>query len=230
MQTPYLVHSREAIETLVSLQTETGNRSRFGNPEKFKTMGDRIAELHRTVAENTVRAAALAGDMTRTEVVRHMEAKKLAERVSQAIRTVAQEIKAKAEYLQVRGQEVADEALAPRAGYAALDSEIRGWMREAVKTPEGMAKVSELAKKDATIAAIIYHSPQFLTGLSESLHTKMRLQAVERFAPNAYAMLNEGIELQALAPRYERVVSEIHNAFYSPHLADKGATRVELGD
>ena len=229
MQGAYLVSHKDGIESLVSLQSDTGNKSRFGNPEKFPHMQGRIAELHRVVAENTKLVVALAGDMTRTDVVKHVDAKKLAERTSKAIRTVAEEIKAKAEYLQVRGQEVADEALAPRAGFGHLDSEIRGWMRDAVKTPEGMAKVSELAKKDATIAAIIYHSPQFLTGLSEGLHTKMRLQAVERFAPNAYAMLNEGIELQSLSPRYERVVLEVHSSFYSPHLADKGATRVELG-
>ena len=108
--------------------------------------------------------------------------------------------------------------------------ELRNWLRENSRTSDGMGKISELAKSGFDVAAVIYHSKHFLTGLSEPLHTRMRLAAVERFVPKAYAALNEGIELQALAPRYERVVSEIHNAFYSPHLADKGATRVELGD
>lgn len=101
-------------------------------------------------------------------------------------------------------------------------------MREAVKTPEGMAKVSEMAKKDSTIAAIIYHSPQYLTGLSEDNHARMRLQAVERFVPKAYEMINEGVELEGLGKRYEKVTAEVHSSFYAPHLADKGATRVEV--
>jgi hypothetical protein len=93
-----------------------------------------------------------------------------------------------------------------------------------------MGLISELSKKDFDVAAVIYHSKWMLTGLSESLHTRMRLSAVERFAPKAYAALNEGIDLAKLAPRYENLVKSIHSSWYNEGIAAKGATRVELGD
>lgn len=230
METVYLVPTPQAIEAINAHRSETSLKAAFGSPDKFPSMGERISELHRTVATNATRVIDLAKDQTRTEVVRHVAAKELATRTAQAIRTVAAEVVSKAEYLQRHGQEVADQTLGPRSGYEWHDMELRNWLRENSRTPEGMGKISELAKSDFDVAAVIYHSKHFLTGLSESLHTRMRLAAVERFVPKAYAALNEGIDLAKLAPRYERTVQQIHSTWYNEGLAAKGATRVELGD
>lgn len=161
-------------------------------------------------------------------MTKHGIAKDLAERSSRAIEKVAGEIKAKVAHLQNRGAAMAEEAFAPRPGYSHLESEIRGWVREQVKTPEGMAKVSDLVKKDATVAGIIYHSPNYLTGINEATHKRMQIEAIERFMPDAYAAINESIELESLSERYEKSVRDIHASFYSPHLADKVSTRVEI--
>ncbi len=123
---------------------------------------------------------------------------------------------------------MAEQAFAPRPGYGHVESEIRQWMREQVKTPEGMAKVSELARKDATVAGIIYHSPNYLTGINEATHKRMQIEAIERFVPDAYAAINESIELESLSERYEKSIRDIHTSFYSPSLADKVSTRVEI--
>jgi hypothetical protein len=228
MKSPYLVSDPQAIQTLTALQSGVGNKARFGDGSKYPSMQARIEALQAVVQGNAAKVAALGKDETRTEVARHVLAKDLAARTSQAVLTVKAEIETQAEYMQVRGQEMANEVLAPKAGYGSHDTELRQWMREAVKSPEGMAQLSALAKKDADVAAVIFHSKQVLTGLSPELHARMRLQAVERFAPAAYAMINEGVELQGLAKRYDKVTAEVASSFYSPHLADKGATRVEV--
>jgi hypothetical protein len=224
----YLVNDPQAVEALVSLQLDAGMRARFGDPERYASMGERLSELHSVVKQNASRVVALAKDETRTEVTKHGIAKDLAERSTQAIQKVAVEIRAKVENLQYRGHAMAEEAFAPRSGYSQVESETRQWIREQVKTPEGMAKVSELAKKDATVASIIYHSPNYLVGINEATHKRMQVDAIERFVPKAYEAINESIELERLVGRYEKSVSDIHRSFYTPSLADKVATRVAI--
>ena len=228
LTTSYLVPTPQAIDAINAHRSETSLKAAFGDPGKFPSMSERISELHTVVATNATRAIGLAQDRTRTETARHVAAKELATRTAQAIRTVAAEVASKAEYLQRHGQEVADQTLGPRSGYEWHDMELRTWLRENSRTSEGMGLISEMSKKDFDVAAVIYHSKWMLTGLSESLHTRMRLSAVERFAPKAYAALNEGIDLAKLAPRYESVVKSIHSSWYNEGIAAAGATRVEL--
>lgn len=142
----YLVPGSESV--LSGLMTETGMKARFGDPEKLPSAKARIAELSSLVRGNTEKIAALAKDETRTTVQKHIVAKDLAERTAQAIRTVATELKAKSEDLIYDGHRMAEDELGPRSGYEFLDSELRGWVSEKVKSPEGMAEVSQLAKTE----------------------------------------------------------------------------------
>ncbi len=41
-------------------------------------------------------------------------------------------------------------------------------------------------------------------------------------------MVNEGVEIEATASRYDKPAREINAAFYTPALVDKASTRVEV--
>lgn len=126
-------------------------------------------------------------------------------------------------------QAKADHFFAPQSGYSHIESEVRTWLREQVKSEAGLGKVLSLAKEDRTLASVIYHSPHYLTGLAPELQAKLRLDMTEHFIPEAFALVSESVEIEATASRYDKAVREINSAFYTPTLADKANTRVELG-
>lgn len=224
----YLVNSDKAANTLVALQTNSGLRARFGDPKKLPSVATELTSLHTRVGANVSSVVALAKDATRTEVAKHAAAKELAQRTIKVISDTAEALKARAAILQSDGQAKADHFFAPQPGYSHIESEVRTWLREQVKSETGLGKVLSLAKEDQMLASVIYHSPHYLTGLAPDLQAKLRLDMTEHFVPEAFALVNEGVEIEATASRYDKTAREINAAFYTPALADKASTRVEV--
>lgn len=225
----YLVNSEKAVNALVALQTNAGLRARFGDPKRFPSVAHELTSLHTRIGAYVSSVVALAKDATRTEVAKHAAAKELAARAAKAISDTAEALKTRASILQGDGQAKADYFFAPQSGHSHIESEVRAWLREQVKSETGLGKVLSLAKEDRTLASVIYHSPNYLTGLAPDLHIKLRGDLAEHFVPEAFALVNEGVEIEATVSRYDRTVREINAAFYAPTLADKANTHVELG-
>ncbi len=61
----------------------------------------------------------------------------------------------------------------------------------------------------------IYSSPSFLRDMTGQLHSTMRLEAVDLFAPTGFKLLNEGVELSDKVQNYERVVGDVHSSYYT---------------
>lgn len=105
---------------------------------------------------------------------------------------------------------------------------IVNWIKEQAGRPEQIGSIKKEAMKDPEIAAVLYHYPHFLLGMKEDFHKNMKLDCIERFAPEAYKMHEQSIELEDLAGKYQRIIPEIPSAFYITSIADKAATRVEV--
>ncbi|MBV0910924.1 hypothetical protein [Anianabacter salinae] len=227
MNTAYLVPGQ--TEKLISLQARTYLRTKLGDPERFPSVKAQMTALQDSIVSSATKAKALAGDLTRTKPQLHLLGKEIAMRASAPIRQHAELFARKAVELMDDGKALADSVLGPREGYGYVDSEIRGWIRDQVKTPEGMQAVSTLYKSDKNVASVLYSSPYFLLGISEALHGKMAATAVEKFAPKGAALLTEGAALSKIVGNYESVVSDIHNSFYSAEVVAKAeASRVEV--
>jgi hypothetical protein len=54
------------------------------------------------------------------------------------------------------------------------------------------------------------------------------MDAVERYVPDAYAMLEESNELSEVVSRAEDSIREINTAFFNAELAKQAETRVEI--
>jgi hypothetical protein len=225
----YLVDSPNAVRTIGLLQTEVGLKTRFGDPAKFgEDTGLRLQSLHNTVRDATARVVALADDRTRTEVAKHHAAKLLAEKATKAIGETVKDFSVRSKLLQRGGAQRAERAFAPREGYAHIESEVRQWVREQMKTPDGIGAVSGMMKEDAAFAAIVCHSPHYLVGVAKEVHSKWYMDAVERYVPDAYAMLEESNELSEVVSRAEDSIREINTAFFNAELAKQAETRVEI--
>lgn len=223
----YLVPSQ--VDTLTNLSTTTWLRSKLGDPAKLPSVKSDLEGLFGKITDTTEKVRRLAADRSRTKTQAHMAAEQLATDLSSDVRRYAQLFDRKAIDLQDEGQKETDRVLGPRDQYGYLQSEIRGWIRDQVKTPEGMQRVSDAYKSNLQTASAIYSSPHFLIDVSETLHTTMRLKAVELFAPKGFKLLNEGIDLAGKVKNYETVVSRIHQSYYSGELvAAAKASHVEV--
>ncbi|MCB2095727.1 MAG: hypothetical protein KDE11_15095 [Rhodobacteraceae bacterium] len=223
----HLVPSR--ANTIQNLRTNTWLRIKLGDPEKLPSVKNDLEALFSKVTATTEKAQKLAGDRTRNKAQQHMAAHELAVQLSSDLRRHAQIFGKKANELKDDGQAVADEILGPRDQYGYLQSEIRGWIRDQIKTPEGMQKVSNAYKVDLQVASTIYSSPSFLMDMTDQLHSNMRLKAVELFAPSGFKLLNEGVELADKVQNYERVVGDVHSSYYSHEVVEAAqASRVEV--
>lgn len=101
-------------------------------------------------------------------------------------------------------------------------------MKEQSTKDGGVAQVRKTAMEEPQLAAVIYNAPNFLLGINETSHQKMRLDVVEKHAPNAYKAMDQGVELEALLPRYDRAISDVHASFYNRETAAKAETHVEV--
>lgn len=107
-------------------------------PEKLPSVKNDLEALFSKVTATTQKAQMLAGDRTRNKAQQRMAAHELAVQLFSDLRRHAEIFGKKANELKDDGQAVADEILGPRDNYGYLQSEIRGWIRDQIKTPERM--------------------------------------------------------------------------------------------
>lgn len=224
----YLKSDQISVDKLTALSQEPWLKSQFGDPQRFPAVSGRLNELISLTKANVAKVMALGNDETRMPADLHHTAKTIAEATALAIRTVSAEVKAKGEDMMLAGRDMAEEAFAPRPGYSQLDSEIRLWMKEKVKSPEGLGEVAQMLKQEPAIAGIVYHSPHYLLGIAKTIQAKWQAEAVSSHLPKAAQMLEDGDSLVALSKKYEGVVRDIHQSFYDQGTADKMKTRVEV--
>ena len=144
------------------------------------------------------------------------------------LRRCAQLLEAHAEKLKASALAQADLHLGPSSDRSALHSEIRSWVREQAKTPEGLLQVKQAMADNDDVAAILWHSPSFLGGLAPSVHEGLRLEALQSRKPDLYANLSNSVGLAKLAGKYEAAIRKVAPSFYTPSLAEQASKRVEI--
>lgn len=224
----YLKSDQISVDKLTSLSQEPWLKSQFGDPQRFSAVSGRLNELISLTKANVAKVMALGNDETRMPADLHHTAKTIAEATALAIRTVSAEVKAKGEDMMLAGRDMVEDHFRPREGYQSLESEQRAWIKEKVKTPEGMGEVSKMVKEDPAIGALVTYSPHYLLGIAKTVHERWRSDAISTHLPKAAQMLEDGDSLVALSKKYEGVVRDIHQSFYDAGTADKMKTRVEV--
>jgi hypothetical protein len=119
--------------------------------------------------------AALVADPTRTEVAKHLAAKKVADDVNDKLRKAKSAIEARANQLRADALRAAECECGPKPDRAGLHTEIRTWLREQAKRPDGLETIRKAMAENDDLASVIYHSPTFLTGLPKATHETLRL-------------------------------------------------------
>lgn len=215
-------------DSLISHMSEVNLRARLGDPDKLLSASSAIRSAQDMTAKNAgIIYHRLPADLTRPSAPeKHAVARELTQTTQAMLRVTAATIRDKAAVLAQRGQERADRALG--LSNDRLETEIRAYIRDAVKTAEGMAEVSNLSRSNTKVASVIYDSPHFLLGIGTDLAQKMKLDMVEHWAPDAWADLEECADLRRVLPNYAKVEAEIGSTWYNPQLAAQIDTRVQI--
>ena len=204
----YLVNSPDATSFLDTAQLDNGLSAILGDPKAID--------------------AHVAPDVQGAHIVLKDAAKQLAQKVTTHLEKSKAALEAHAEKLKTTALAQADLHLGPRSESGVLHSEIRSWVREQAKTPEGMLQVKKAMVDNDDVAAVLWHSPSFLVGLAPSVHEGLRLEALQSRKPELYANLSNSVGLAKLAGKYEAAIRKVAPSFYTPSLAEQASKRVEI--
>lgn len=215
-------------DSLIAHMSSVNLRARLGDPDKLLSVSSSIHSAHDMIAKNAgIIYSGLPADLTRPSAPeKHAAARTLATAAQAMLRVTAATIKDKSAVLAKRGQDRANAALG--LSNTRVEDQTRAFIAEKVKTAEGMALVSELARTEAVMAQVIYGSPWYLTGLSRDLHNKMKWDMVEHWVPEAWDDMQQCAELERVLPNYARLEAEIGSTWFNPQLAAQVDTRVQI--
>lgn len=230
MPSPYsLVDKEYAVNWITTHRTPSQMKASFGDPQDFNAEAhNSIIRAHNAVGEGLETVERLVRDPTRTEVSKHAVAKEVASKTVSVINQSATSIGSLASTLNARAIEMVGEAFAVDANSGALHSEIRGWIRDTAKAEGGIAAVRDAMGRNKEVAAVLYHSPDFLLGMSEDMRATLATRGIEKHAPKAFAMLQESQSLSDLSIRYGQLAKSVERSFYNPLLAEQAKLRVEV--
>jgi hypothetical protein len=225
----YLVNDPMSVEFLDSCQLDSTLKVLLGDPESVDTMVRPeflSARLELQVAAKKV--AGLAQDPTRTDVAKHHAGQKLGEAVVAKLAKARAALEQRADHLEKDALHQADLVLGPKADRGHLETEIRDWLWEIAKKPGGLEKIKKAMAESEDLARILWHSPRFLTNLSEETHQTLRFEALRSRQPELYANLASAMHLTKVAAKVENVIHKSKTAFYNTAIASQAAKRVEV--
>ena len=225
----YLVNDPAAVDFLDLANVPSGLNAYLGDPDKSDPMiGADIKGAQIELQHAVKKLQGLAVDPTRTEVDRHIAGKKLASRVIERLTATKTAIEKRAKELESSAIADANFALGPRADKAGLHSEIRDFLLDHARRPDGLAKIREALAESSEMASVLWHSPRFLTGLSEASFETLRVDALKSVRPDLHANISNAIGLTKLAEKYVTAIGKVTRSFYNEQMAKQATRRVEV--
>ena len=225
----YLVNSPESASFMELMNTETGRKVLLGDKGKFhKSALNAIGYAHNALADAIPKVVALASDPTRTTVDQHHAARQIAGKVATVLVQSQKSLEAASRDLAEEGNRIVADTFELDANRQTIHSEIRGWIREQAKHPDGIIKIREAAKTNSEVVTVLFGSPYFLLDLSEDTRGNIVLDGFKRFAPTGWTKIEQSRELAELAVKYPEAINKVHLYFYNPTIADQASRRVEV--
>jgi len=199
------VNDVAAQEYMGTLSLNAGRKSEFGDKTQFHDFPrthNAIGALHEYAEYVLPKMAALTKDITRTQPQIHDVGRQFAERTNEVAQKVIDAAAADARDADAEADEIISSNFAADPSREGIQSEIRVWMRENGKTEGGLAKIREEMQRNAEVAAVLYHSPNFLLGIGEATRKNMVMDAVAIHLPKAASLKVRSSQLSKLAASY----------------------------
>ena len=223
-----LVNLTKATEFVASMSLPTPRMAVLGDPQKLHSEAyNAIREADRALVEGVTSIQRLPKDETRTEVSKHGVAKQLADRTVAVLESSQRTIERVAAKLSDEATALIDGAFYLPPGRAVMHSDMAAWINRNRDTVEGSAKIDEAVRTNIEFAAVVYHTPHQLLGMSQDSKNNLWGKAAKQHIPKAVGLLIQSDELSAIAANYPQVARSVAASFYNSALAERVKNRVE---
>lgn len=218
-----------ALEWMDSHQIQARRNASLGDASNFH--GDAynsIQRAHTALAEGLGTIAKLVKDPTKTEVVKHEVAERVANHVVGTLEQSASVFRSISAALANQANEAIADAFAIDEKRIGIHAEIREWIRQTAKVEGGLQTIRKEMTADAEIAAVIFQRQHFLLGLAPEARDRLLSDAIEKHVPKAGEKVAQADDLAALAIRYGQLGKAVRRSFYNPQMAAQAKLRVEF--
>jgi len=230
MPARFLVNAPANVDFLESLMIESGLDRQFGKiPDDLDPMVRADVQSARIQLQHAAKqVVALASDPTRTDVDKHVAARRVAEATNATLAKASELVSRRAEHQRRDAMAKANQDFSPLVEKGTLYMEARSMVREWMKTSEGLQKLREAMKEDHDFASVVWHSPRHLLGLQAEIHSNLKMEGLQARRPDLYGQLNASLRLEKMAQKIGSVIPKVNASFYNPVTAAQGAKRVEV--
>lgn len=207
-----------------------GRNASLADPAQFKDVPqayNAIVAAHEEFKYTLPKIAALTDDPTRTLPELHHVGRQFANRTGEVLNKTYNTLSNAAAEANTEANEIIDNSFAADPDRASIQSEIRSWIRESARTEGGMATLRKAVETNAEVAAVVFHSPDFLLGIGEATRQNLAFDGVVEHLPAATALKARSAALTKAASAYPQLIKSVHASFYNAGLADQMARRVE---
>ncbi len=223
-----LVDSPDANKFRANAKLASWHNVWFGDPAKMpKEVHGHMKRASDALHAGLNKVDALADDPTKTTVVRHETAKKVAENTIAAILDAKGRQEAAGHAMMAEANDAINEAFAFDASRNPIYERIINWINSKASEKGGIAKVREAMKQDPQIVTVLSNYPPYVFDLPQDTCRSIATEGYMHHTPEAADKLLTGQRVIDAAKGYDRAVKGVRASFYNETVAAQAAKRVE---
>lgn len=225
MIVPPLVDSPAANKFRSEAGLPTFHKIWFGDPQRMPNEVHPLMQNSAKVLQaGLAKVAALADDPTKTPVVRHETAKKVADSTTAALLENKARQEAVGNRMMAEANDAINETFAFAEGRSPIYERVINWINS---HKHELRRIGEASKQDRQIVTVLSHYPPYVFDLPKEAIDKIVIDGYMHHAPQATEKLLQGQAVVSAAAGYDRAVKGVRASFYNPTIAGQAAKRVE---
>lgn len=226
MSGSHLVDSPDANRFRANAKLASWHNVWFGDPSKMpKEVHCHMKRASDALHDGLKKVEALATDPTRTSVVRHHDARIVAEKTIAAILDAKGKQEAAGNAMMAEANEAINEAFAFVEGRSPIYERIIGFINA---NATNHRKIREAMKQDPQIVTILSTYPPYVFDLPKDVVTSIATEGWMHHTPEAAEKMLQGQAVLKAAAGFDRAVKGVRASFYNDTIATQAANRVEV--
>lgn len=220
-----LVESPEANKFRANAKLASWHKVWFGDPAKMpKEVHGYMKRASDALHAGLAKVDGLADDPTKTTVVRHETAKKVAENTIAAILDAKGRQEAAGHAMMAEANDAINEAFPFDTNRSHIYERIINWINS---NSSEHAKIREAMRQDPQIVTVLSNYPPYVFDISQGACRTIATEGWTHHAPEAAEKLLSGQRVIDAAKGYDRAVKGIRASFYNETVAAQAAKRVD---
>ncbi len=223
----YLNQNPQHQEFLDMARLEVGYRVNFFGMDIDRidaVPGTAATRAKYAISEGISRLERLAQSTAITTDAKHEDAKALFQNIKKEVARSVDSIRGYGNREAEAAKARAFAVLQPDATKNQVYSEIRAYCASRRTDPDFPAELSKMVSENIDVARALAAGPGFLSGVGDARHMTLVSNALEAFAPDDVAHMQQAVAISKEADRMEGGLRNLEQAFFTAALADRSAS------